>query len=118
MLGTVITATNLMSASNARIMDIRVGDRVEGDGINKVTKLWRGGVQKFPAGQVTVGFVSWANAIKPDGIVVPPPEEPPVDDPNPIPANVLHIELTFKDCVIGPSPRLNGVRYKVDDDQT
>lgn len=77
MQGTVITATILKNSDGKQIMDLRINDRVEGDGSKTITKVWRNGVLKFPAGKITLGFISWGYAIKTDGEAEPPTEEPP-----------------------------------------
>src|SRR5688500_4800060 len=90
MQGTVIKATILKEAGGRTIMDLRVGDRVEGNGIGVVNKVWRNGGLKFPTSSIAIGYASWDYAIKIDEIEEPePPEETP-----PRFARLLHCSQT------------------------
>lgn len=77
--GTVIADIKVYKSDNTIAIVAFVGDRVEGNGTNTVTKVIRNGNVKYLGnGQVN----TWTGYITPDGIVDPPPppdEEPPVE---------------------------------------
>lgn len=89
MQGTVKNGAILKDGSGKTIMDLRVGDRVEGNGIGAINKVWRNGLLKFPAGNTSIGYVSWAYAIKSDEVIPPPPPTEPAKF-----ARLLHCSQT------------------------
>lgn len=79
--GKVIAPNIVRDSAGRQIIDVRAGtDRVEGNGTTTIIKVWRSGVQKFSGS----GYMEWAGYVEIDGVVEPPPPDPPVVDPYPV----------------------------------